>query len=113
MKWWWAILDASVELYKIGYVQAIDAADVDRVQASQHYAKRTDYTFEALNPTLLINCETRAILYIHCSMKQPHDTQVGWQVLVRHLDDLTAVAAVKDTTGSNFTRSYVLKISHR
>jgi IS5 family transposase len=28
-------------------------------------------------------------------MKQPHDTQVGWQVLVRNLDDLTAVAADK------------------
>jgi hypothetical protein len=26
-------------------------------------------------------------------MKQPHDTQVGWQVLVRNLDKLTAVAA--------------------
>jgi IS5 family transposase len=28
-------------------------------------------------------------------MKQPHDTQVGWQVLVRNLDALTAVAADK------------------
>ncbi len=28
-------------------------------------------------------------------MKQPHDTQIGWQVLVRNLDALTAVAADK------------------
>jgi len=45
MKRWRAILDASVELYELGDVQAIAAAGVDRVQASQHYSKRTDYTF--------------------------------------------------------------------
>jgi len=95
MKRWRAILDASVELYKLGDVQAIDATGVDRVQASQHYAKRTNYTFESMKTTLIIDCETSAILEIHCSMKQPHDTQVGWQVLVRNLDDLTAVAADK------------------
>jgi IS5 family transposase len=95
MKRWRAILDASVELYELGDVQAIDATGVDRVQASQHYAKRTDYTFEAVKTTLLVDCETSAILDIHCSMKQPHDTQVGLQVLVRNLDDLTAVAADK------------------
>jgi IS5 family transposase len=95
MKRWRAILDASVELYELGDVQAIDATGVDRVQASQHYAKRTDYTFEAVKTTLLVDCDTSAILDIHCSMKQPHDTQVGLQVLVRNLDDLTAVAADK------------------
>ncbi|WP_435347251.1 IS5 family transposase [Haloarchaeobius sp. HRN-SO-5] len=90
---WRAILDASVELYELGDVQAIDATGVDRVQASQHYAKRTDYTFEAVKTTLLIDCGTSAILDIHCSMKQPHDTQIGWQVLVRNLDVLSTVAA--------------------
>ncbi|WP_199719553.1 transposase [Halorubrum sp. Atlit-26R] len=28
-------------------------------------------------------------------MKQPHDTQVGWQVLVRNVDNLTALVADK------------------
>ena len=84
MKRWRAILDQSVKLYDLG-----------DVQASQHYAKRTDYTFEAVKTTLLIDCGTSAILDIHCSMKQPHDTQVGWQVLVRNLDDLATVAADK------------------
>jgi IS5 family transposase len=87
------MLDASVEMYDLGDVQSIDATGVDRVQASQHYAKRTDYTFEAVKTTLLVDCETSAILDIHCSMKQPHDTQVGWQVLVRNFEKLTAVAA--------------------
>jgi len=72
MKRWRAILDASVELYELGDVQAIDATGMDRVQASQHYAKRTDYTFEAVKTTLLVDRETSAILDIHCSMKQPH-----------------------------------------
>jgi IS5 family transposase len=95
MKRWRALLDSSVDLYELGDVQAIDATGVDRVQASQHYAKRTDYTFEAVKTTLLVDCETSAILDIHCSMKQPHDTQVGWQVLVRNLDVLGTVAADK------------------
>jgi IS5 family transposase len=95
MKRWRAILDQTVDLYELGDVQAIDATGMDRVQASQHYAKRTDYTFEAVKTTLLVDCETSAILDIHCSMKQPHDTQVGWQVLTRNLEKLTAVAADK------------------
>ncbi len=50
MKRWRAMLDASVELYELGDVQAIDATGVNRVQASHHYAERTDYTFEAVKP---------------------------------------------------------------
>ena len=57
MKWWRAILNSSVELYDLGDVQAIDATGVDRTQTSQHYAKRTDYTFEAVKTSLLIDCE--------------------------------------------------------
>jgi IS5 family transposase len=95
MKRWRAMLDYSVETYDLGEVQAIDATGVDRIQASQHYAERTDYTFEAVKASVLVDCETSAILDIHCSTKQPHDTQVGWQVLVRNLDKLNVVAADK------------------
>jgi len=76
MKRWRAMLDQSVELYDLADVQAIDATGVDRVQASQHYAKRMDDTFEAVKTMLPVDSETSAILDIHCSMKQPHDTQV-------------------------------------
>jgi len=41
-----AILNASAELYDFGDIQEIDTIGVDRLQASQHYAKRTEYTFE-------------------------------------------------------------------
>ena len=95
MKRWRAVLDYSVESYDLGEVQAIDATGVDRIQASQHYAERTDYTFEAVKTSVLIDCKTSAILDIHCSMKQPHDTQVGLQVVERNLDDLSVVAADK------------------
>jgi hypothetical protein len=61
----------------LGNVQPTGATAVDRVQASQHYDKRTDYTFEALKTTLLVDCEPSAILDIHCSMTQPHDMQAA------------------------------------
>jgi len=68
---------------------------MDRVAASQHYAKRTNYTFKAVKTTALIDCKTGAILDIHCSMKQPHDTQIGWQLLKRNLDRVTILTADK------------------
>ena len=51
---------------QLGDVQAIDATGMDRIAASQHYAKRTNYTFEAVKTTLLSDCETGTILDIHC-----------------------------------------------
>lgn len=48
-----------------------------------------------MKTTLLIDCETIAILDIHCSMSQPYDTQVGWQMLVRDPGDLATDAADK------------------
>ncbi|MFB6137204.1 MAG: IS5 family transposase [Halobacteriaceae archaeon] len=92
---WCVLLRLSAELHDTGEVQAIDATGMDRVQASQHYAKRRKYTFRAVKTTVLIDCESGAILDIHCSMKQPHDSQIGWQVLVRNLDKLSTVAADK------------------
>lgn len=71
----------------------MDAAGVDRIQASQHDANRTDHTFEAVKTSLLIDCETRAIRDSHCSMKQSQDTPVGRHVLTRNMDELSAVAA--------------------
>jgi IS5 family transposase len=111
MQWWRAILDRIVELYDFGDVQAIHATDVNRVQASQHCAKRTDYTFEAVKTTLLVDCETSAILDIYCSMKQLHDTQVGWQVLPRNLDEIGAVAADKGYDWEESARGCVRNVS--
>jgi len=93
MRIWRVLLRLSADLVDTGEVQAIDATGFDRVQASHHYATRTTYTFRSVKTTALIDCESSLILDIHCSMKQPHDTQIGWQVLKRNLhrvDTLTA-----------------------
>ncbi len=68
---------------------------MDRIAASQHYAKRTNYTFRAVKTTALIDCETGAIIDIHCSMKQPHDSQIAWQVVTRNIDTLNVLTADK------------------
>ena len=92
---WRVLLRLSAELHDTGEIQAIDATGMDRISASQHYAKRTNYTFKAVKTTVLIDCVTGAILDIHCSMTQPHDSKIGWQVLKRNLDKVTVLTADK------------------
>lgn len=82
---WRALLRHSADLVQPGDVHAIDATGFDRQGASRHYANRTNYQFKAVKTTALVDCENSLILDIHCSMKQPHDTQIGWQVLKRNL----------------------------
>ena len=92
---WRTFLGLTSDLHELGEIQAIDATGMDRIAASQHYAKRTNYTFRAVKTTVLVDCLTGVILDIHCSMTQPHDSQVGWQVLKRNLDKLSTVTADK------------------
>jgi len=66
---------------------------MDQIAASQHYAKRTNYTFRAVKTTVLIDCKTGTILDIHCLMKQPHDSQFAGQLLTINLDKLSIVMA--------------------
>lgn len=74
---WHELLQLSAELQDTGEIQATDATGMDRVAASQHYTKRANYTFKSVKTTGLIDCTTRVIKYIHCSMKQPHETQIA------------------------------------
>jgi IS5 family transposase len=92
---WREFLRLSAELHDTGEIQAIDATGMDRIAASQHYANRTNYTFKAVKTTALIDCSTGVILDIHCSMKQPHDSQIAWQLLTRNLDKLSILTADK------------------
>jgi len=82
---WRRLLQLSAELHNTGEIQAIDATGMDRIAASHHYAKQMNYTFRAVKTTALIDCKTGAILDIHCSMKQPHDTKTAWQMVKRNL----------------------------
>jgi IS5 family transposase len=92
---WRTVLRLSTELHDTGEIQAIDATGMDRIAASHHYANRTKYTFKAVKTTALIDWSTGAILDIHCSMTQPHDTQIAWQLLTRNLDKLNILTADK------------------
>ena len=56
---------------------------------------RVGYNFDDIKTTALVDCDSTAILDVHCSMKQPHDTQIGRQVLTRNLQRLDTVAADK------------------
>jgi len=95
MRVWRGLLRLSAELHELGELQAIDATCIDRIKASQHFAKRTDYVFEDVKTTALVDCSTGVILDIHCSVKQRHDTHIGWQVLVRNIENLSTVLADK------------------
>jgi len=95
MKLWRVLLRLSASLHEFGEVQAIDATGFGRRAVSRHYGKRIRYYFQAVKTTALVDCETGVVLDIHCSMKQPHDSQIGWQVLTRNLDQLETVVADK------------------
>ncbi len=92
---WHPILELTIELHELGEFQAADATGIDRILASQHNAKRTNYTFRAVKGTILVNCMTGAILDKCCSMMQPHDSQAGWQVLKRNLGKWSTITADK------------------
>jgi IS5 family transposase len=95
MRIWRVLLRLSAELHDFGDVQAIDATGMDQIAAGQHYAKRINYTFEAVRMMPLTDCKTGMILYMHCSMKQPHDSKIGWRMVKRNLGKLDILTADK------------------
>ena len=108
MRIWRVLLRLSADLQETGEVKAIDATGLDRVAASQHYANRTNYTFRSVKTTALIDCKTSLILDIHCSMTQPHDTQIGWQVMKRNSHRVETLTADKGYDWDEF-RQYLRK----
>lgn len=41
--------------------------------------------FKAVKTTILVDCLTAGFLDIYCSITQPHDSKLGWQVLLRNI----------------------------
>jgi len=103
---WRALLRHSSDLVKPGEEHPIDATGFDRQGASRYYANRTNYRFKAVKTTALVDCEKSLILDIHCSMRKPHDTQIGLQVLERNHDRVEILAADKGCDSSEF-REYL------
>ena len=95
MRIWRVLLRSSASLHKSGEVQAIDSTSLAHRSSSHNYAKRVKDIFESVKTTLLVDCNSGAILDVHCSMNLPHDTQIAWQVLTRNLDQLETVVADK------------------
>lgn len=46
----------TTRLSETGAIKAIEATGMDRVATSQYYARRTNYTFNAVKTTALIDC---------------------------------------------------------
>ena len=95
MRIWRILLRLSASLHKSDEVQAIDSTSPTYRASSHNHAKRVKDTFESVKTMLLVDCESRAILDVHCLMNLPHDTQIAWQVLTRNLDQLETVVADK------------------
>lgn len=89
------LLQRSTTLHDLGDVAAIDASGFDRIAASSRYRRKLDYCIISMKTTLLIDCQTGAILDIHCSTNKPHDTKIGEQVLKRNLDRISVLTADK------------------
>lgn len=113
MKVWRVLLQLSVSLHELGDVQAIDATGFGRRAVSRHYGKRIGYHFQAVKTTVLVDCSTNVIIDVHCAMKQPHDSQIGWQVLIRNLEQLSTITADKGYDGMISARNCELTILDR
>lgn len=88
MEVWRLLLRHSAEIAGISGRAAVDSTFFERHHASSHYGSRTDYTFEKLKVTLLVDIESHAGIDIHCTTRKTHDTQIGMQVARRGTGDL-------------------------
>jgi len=90
MKVWRLLLRHSVEIAGTSGRATIDSTLFERHQASSHYVSRTDYTFDKLKVTLLVDIESHAVLDIHYTTRKTHDTQIGMQVARRIVINVTS-----------------------
>jgi hypothetical protein len=77
MPYWRRLLAISGKLHHLGEVQAIDISGFDRIAASRKYANRTNYTFKAMNKTVLVDSKTGAIFDVVSNTKRPHATRLA------------------------------------
>jgi hypothetical protein len=51
-------------LHELSETQAIDDTIMDLIAASQHYAKRTNYTFKTVKTSIRLDCLTSLFILI-------------------------------------------------
>lgn len=74
---WRLLLRYSAGVAGVSGRATIDSTFFERHQASSHYIPRTDYTFDKLKVTLLVDIKPHAVIDIHCTTRKTHDTQIG------------------------------------
>jgi IS5 family transposase len=78
-----SLLRGTAEQAGISGTAAIDASGFQRDQASSHYRKRANYSFQKLKITILVDTESLAIMDAHFTTKKAYDGHVGLQVFRR------------------------------
>ena len=76
-------------------VRAIDVTSFNRKRCNRPYGKRIRCYFQAVKTTTFVDYETNVIINVHRSMKQPHDSQIGWREPTKNPDNLGTITAVK------------------
>lgn len=74
---------------------AIDASGFQRGQASHHYRKRADYSFQAMKTMILVDTKSLAIKDGHFTTKKAYDGHIGLQIFWRNAGDLRELLADK------------------
>ena len=82
------LLRRSAEQAGWGGVAAIDASGFQRDQTSHHYRNRTNYSFQSLKTTILIDVNSLAIKDVHYTTRKSWDGHIGLQVFRRNAEDL-------------------------
>jgi hypothetical protein len=67
MEVWRLLLRRMAEVAGVSWRATIDSTFFERHQTSSHYISRTDYTFDKLKVTLLVDIESHAVIDIHCT----------------------------------------------
>jgi IS5 family transposase len=83
-----SLLRCSAEQAGISGTGAIDASGFQRDQSSYHYRKRADYSFQAMQTTVLVDTESLAIMDAHFTTKNAYEGHIGLQVFRRNAEDL-------------------------
>lgn len=113
MRIWRVLLRLTARLHESGEVQVVDSTSLAQRTSSHNYAKRVEDTFESVKTTLLVDCDSGAIIDVHCVMTLPHDMQIAMQLLTRNLHQLETVVADKGFDWTHSATDYGKKASDR
>jgi IS5 family transposase len=92
---WRVLLNVSLTDLPVNGITGIDASGFERAHTSAHYMKRTNLSIQQLKTTLLVDTATNAVLDIHVTTTQKHDTQIAPQVVKRNATSISVLTGDK------------------